>query len=710
MSSGTRRIPDASVTDPRTALRIIAGASEPGTHPPQWHVCVLARSLSPAVQTLTPRVRLDNAKVVGLQPESARVKGSEWTAFFLHLVGTQDSQEGSITVELSEAPGHTESNPLPLTSSSPIQPFGEVEAQLESERASQGPIGSRLPLRPMAVRDGVLCYPDGKEVLLWGVNYYPQSFTQFFSVQKLGVDRRRSTEEDFDDFVEMGIDIIRIHVFDSEISDGDGNLIENEHLDGLDYLVAQCNRKGIYLMLTPIAWWGSPGARPDSFSRNTPMPAMTMWPEMWPIQARYLHQLLTHENPYTGHRLVDEPSLALLEIMNEPWYWSYSQVVSGDVAPKGAELTETTRRGWAGVRAAFEKAVPAQWRNPGTFAWFRYDTIRAYVDTMVDAIRSTGAQQPIAYLASNNVNVRDSDVVQAVADSRCDAVTLSTYTGGMGSVQDDRNLLGVLADRWPLDPRLHAKPRLVYEFDAPGMLKQANMYPAIAAQFRRLGVQVACQFQYDPKATAHVNWDWPVFYLNLWHTPEKMVSFLIGAEVFRRLPRGSDFELPEDNQVFAPAAVSFERNMSLLAADDSYMQTGPTDWQPLPLPESPTRIMSVGSCPYFDYEGTGVVDLKVEGDAATLRIWPDVERFPHGRRTIREAAEERRWIFDGFAEMAGSLEQPLTALHEREHTFRLRLPGWAEVRVERLEGDRCIPVEVKGGAPIVRPGTYRLTR
>ena len=60
--------------------------------------------------------------------------------------------------------------------------------------------------------------------------------------------------------------------------------------------------------------------------------------------------------------------------------------------------------------------------------------------------------------------------------------------------------------------------------------------------------------------------------------------------------------------------------------------------------------------------------------------------------------------------MAGTLEQPLTTLHEREHTFRLRLPGWAEARGERPEGDRRIPVKVQGGSLIVKPGTYRLIR
>jgi hypothetical protein len=77
---------------------------------------------------------------------------------------------------------------------------------------------------------------------------------------------------------------------------------------------------------------------------------------------------------------------------------------------------------------------------------------------------------------------------------------------------------------------------------------------------------------------------------------------------------------------------------------------------------------------------------------------------------IEDAAEERRWLFGGLAEMAGTLEQPLTAIHEREHTFRLRLPGWSEAQVERLEGDRRIPVKVQGGSLIVKPCTYRLLR
>jgi len=644
-------------------------------------------------------VRLNKARLVRVEPKSVRVQGSEWAAFFLHLVGTTDLQEGSISVGFREVPGYAESSPLPLTPAAEKQPFGDVEMQPESERPTPGPIGPRLPFRPMVVRDGILRYEDGREVALWGVNYYPEPANRPGILQKLGVkDAKGSVDDDFEDFARMGIDILRIHVFDSQFTDSQGNVIHNEHLDILDYLVAQCDKRGINLMLTPIAWWRFRDSTPDSFSANTPKNAMSMWPAMWPIQANYLRQFLTHKNPYTGRRLVDEPCLRLFEVINEPVYWSYSEIESGNVS--GSRIPDdATNRGLAGVRGAFEKAAPEQWRNPATFAWFRYDTLRRYIDTMIDAMRSTGAKQPIAY---SHCAVRDSDLVQALADSHCDAITLSAYPGGLNALQDDRNLLGGLASMKPLDPRLAAKARLVYEFDAAGMLRQAVMYPAMALHWRRLGVQVANQFQYDAKATVHVNWDWPTHYLNLWHTPEKMVSFLIGGEVFRRLPRGASFDLPPDNQVFAPGAVSFQRNTSLLAADDVYMQTNPTDWRPFSLPEKPRHVLSVGSSPYFDYEGNGVVDLTLDGSSATLRIYPDVERFP---RTLPADGKvnERNVIM-------GTPEKPLTVLHDREHPFRLRLAGWAGAKIERIEGEKRIPVEARDGSFRARPGLYRLAR
>jgi hypothetical protein len=178
--------------------------------------------------------------------------------------------------------------------------------------------------------------------------------------------------------------------------------------------------------------------------------------------------------------------------------------------------------------------------------------------------------------------------------------------------------------------------------------------------------------------------------LNLWHVPGKTASFLIGGEVFRRLPRGATSPTPDDDQVFPPAAVSFHRNAALLAADDCHMQARPTDWRPMPFPGNPRRTLSVGKCPYFDYDGTGIVDLRIEGRTGTLRIYPDVDRMSEGLR--------------------GTVERPLTRLVSRKHAFRLCLPEWADAKVERQDGAKWVDAGGRAGEFTAMPGIYRLTQ
>lgn len=609
-----------------------------------------------------------------------------------NAVAWGQENEVVVAVENTNAGGGVYRGPLELSadaSPSSRPSFAWPETQEEIRRAQPSAAGARLPLRSMAVRDGVLRYADGGEVALWGVNYYPQSWHQYESLKKLDIDHRRSIDEDFDDFQRMGLDLLRIHVFDSEITDAAGNLVRNDHLNLLDYVVDQCNRRGMYLMLTPIAWWGSPGARDDSFSRNTPKQAMSLWPAVWPVQANYLRQFLTHTNPYTGRRLVDEPCLALLEIINEPTYWTYEQIVAGDPGETYVSQ-EASRRAFEGVVQQWRRFVPsAEWESGEAFACFRYQMISRYIATMLDAMRQAGARQPIGYFALRWGEV--DDVFQAIADSRCDAITLGSYPGGLphDTRNDQVNLLKA-ADNALVETRFADKARLVYEFDAAGTRDRVSLYPALARHWRNLGVQVASQFQYDARALAHLNCDWPTHYLNLWHTPGKAASYLIAGEAFRRLPRGCTFPTPDDDQVFAPAAVSFRHNAALLAADDCYMQAQPTDWQPLSLTERPRHVLSVGTCAYFDYEGTGLVDLRIEGDTATLRIYPDVDRVSEG--------------------MTGSVDKPLTRLVAREHPFRLHLAGWTEAKVQRQEGDAWVDRFERAGQFIVAPGVYRLIK
>jgi hypothetical protein len=61
--------------------------------------------------------------------------------------------------------------------------------------------------------------------------------------------------------------LYRIHVWDTEISDAEGNLLENEHLELFDYLLKQLKDRDINFMITPIAYWGNGWPEPDE---NTP--------------------------------------------------------------------------------------------------------------------------------------------------------------------------------------------------------------------------------------------------------------------------------------------------------------------------------------------------------------------------------------------------------------------------------------------------------
>lgn len=55
----------------------------------------------------------------------------------------------------------------------------------------------------------------------------------------------------------LGVTAFRVHVWDMEITDTTDNLLDNEHLRLLDYLVSQLKQGGIKIVLTPIAYWNN---------------------------------------------------------------------------------------------------------------------------------------------------------------------------------------------------------------------------------------------------------------------------------------------------------------------------------------------------------------------------------------------------------------------------------------------------------------------
>lgn len=555
-------------------------------------------------------------------------------------------------------------------------------------RPKPGKIGAPLPLRRMHVAQGVLRYPEGTEVALWGVNIYPQSWHQFENMTRLKLDMKAVIREDLDHLQLMGVEAIRIHVFDREISDGKGNLVPNVHLDLLDYLVAECSRRGIYMFFTPIAWWGGPNEVKGAFSAETSKPGMMFVPDAKAAAANYLKQFLTHKNRYSGRAYKDEPCLCVLEVMNEPAYFLYGDVHGSIYSPQG-ERPDVLERDHRLLGEAWRTwlARHGLHDSPVYFAAFRYEQMRTYIQEMIGAIRATGAQQPVA-IASFGIN--GEELTQAIADSECDAITLGAYPGGWQQVNDGINLLPSMGPT-PVDPRLAGKARLVYEFDTPATNTSCYLFPAIAASFRAAEVQIACQFQYDSVSTARWNTDWGAHWLNWLYTPAKTASFMIGRETFHRLPRGVRYTAGTESLKLGPMAASFAHNQSLLVAPDLVIHARSlTDWKPLPLPRAPKRIVGTGSSPYVEYAGTGLYVLEPAGTGTLrLRVNPDARLVGNSLR--------------------GSLATPVAELEEHAHLFRLKLPGWERAEC-RPTGAKAAPLPRVRGGWLLRPGVYTITR
>lgn len=449
--------------------------------------------------------------------------------------------------------------------------------------------------RPSRVEAGVLRWADtGEELALFGVNYYAPHYADYANLGLLHCDRRQVIEQDVRHLRRLGLELLRVHVFDREVSDADGNLLANDHLALLDHLLATCRANGLYAVLTPIAWWPTPNPS-TGFSNRFTMPQMTSDPAAREAQRRYLSQFVSHRNPETGLTYAEDPQLVAFELINEPSY------------------------------------------PPG----FSDDALTHYIDALAGAIRATGCRKPLFY---NGWGGRGA----ALAASTIDGGTNGWYPTGLVSgatlTTDQRHK----ADRFGgFDDYPPGKARGIYEFDAADV-NGSYLYPAMARSFRRAGAQFAAQFQYDCWPLAASNVDWQTHWLSLPYTPGKALSFAIAAEAFRRLPRGPQRDDELGSEHFAGFRTAFGEDLSEWVGETAFLHSNDTPTRP-EHPERLTRLAGVGSSPLVRYTGTGAwfLDRSAPG-VWRLEVFPDAvqvaEPYAHpnpGREVCRLVWRER---------------------------------------------------------------------
>jgi hypothetical protein len=428
-------------------------------------------------------------------------------------------------------------------------------------------------------RAGVIRWKDNRtEVRLFGANYAIASSSDYRAAGYLTQDRKRLIDEDVAQFARMGWDGMRVAFWgDWQNSDLNGNLIANDHLDLLDYLIAKARERGIYILFNPIHTYhaGWPDALADSFpgfaaridkgKLGTDTAAIA-------AQINYLKQILNHVNKYTGVALKDEPSILFIEMINEPIH--HPEDLAGSVR---------------------------------------------YINALVDAVRSTGSKALLFHNVSQDFRIAD-----AIRQSKVQGASFGWYPGGLNSGHELKGNFLRAVDDYPAMriPTLAKMPRLVYEFDTGDMVT-GYMYPAMARVFRAGGVQLAAMFAYDMLETSSRNLGWQTHYLNLVYTPRKAMSAVIAAEAMRRLPRGKSYGPYPENRTFGPFRVSYEDNSSDLIAPDAFMYAGTTRSAPKDLSQL-QRIAGYGSSPVVKYDGEGVYFLdRVREGVWRLEVYPD---------------------------------------------------------------------------------------
>jgi hypothetical protein len=381
-------------------------------------------------------------------------------------------------------------------------------------------------------------------------------------------------------FARMGWTALRLCSWgDWENADKAGNLIVNEHVDLLDYVISQARARGIYILLTPIHTYDPAFAdqahKPSvnqGFSKYFTRDEMGTNPVSIAAQANYIRQLLNHINPYTSVAIKDEPAILFVEMINEPVH--HPDDMRGSIA---------------------------------------------YINTLVKAVRDTGCKK----LTFFNVS-QDFAISPAIRSSKVDGVSFGWYPSGLVAGHTLQGNFLQAVDGYPdmLRPEISGKPRIVYEFDQADLLT-GYLYPAMARTYRSVGAQFATMFAYDMLQTAPFNLGWQTHYLNLVHTPRKAVSAVIAAEAMRRLPAYQAYDRYPNNLKFGDFRVSYEDDLSELNAADAFMNAGATKSMPKN-PAALTRIVGFESSGVVDYEGSGAYFLdKVRDGVWRLEVYPD---------------------------------------------------------------------------------------
>ena len=167
--------------------------------------------------------------------------------------------------------------------------------------------------------DGHLVKPDGKPIRFWGFN-----LTEW-SRGSVSIPSKEDAPVWADTLARFGVNFVRLHFLDLAAPRGliDATRDDTQHfdlaqLDKEDFFISELLKRGIYVDLNLNVGRGTkPGDNvlvPEGRIGKGPL---LFDKRLIELEKDYAHQLLTHINPYMKKAYVDEPGVAIVEIVNE---------------------------------------------------------------------------------------------------------------------------------------------------------------------------------------------------------------------------------------------------------------------------------------------------------------------------------------------------------------------------------------------------------
>lgn len=519
---------------------------------------------------------------------------------------------------------------------------------------------------PFHVDSGVIYDAAGEVVRLFGVNYYAPFNHNYYNIAELGKDHCKAIDVDFKHFKELGIRFIRMHLYDREITDAEGNLVENGNLDVLDYVLKKAEEDGIYLMLTPIVWWNTVstqlaldqdyafwycGSHADFGFSNFYSKDSLIWNhDAIECQKRYFRSLFNHCNRWTGKRLCEHATIVAIEPFNEPDYVAPWQVDT-DTTPDGMYCHVFSqgklRRQLKEIFHAFEMEHKEITDRSKLFEAFNFRNLSHYLSELMGIVDECFGERVLktSFVSFQGSVSRELD--ELLKRHHISAISFGTYLNAcdFDSVNTDSVNHLPMAQAWLEKVRdtCHSDlAKIVYEFDASGT---QNGYPlaAIATAYREFGVQMAAYFTYTPAAVAAWNPGWLVHYLNLEHTPSKAAGFAAAAAIFHR-KTASKLQL-EPECWHGDGYVIERKNDRVVYADETFFcYSNDTDVIP-PNTDCLEKIFGRGKSSIASCSGNGCYVLEKKSDSQWILHLHPAHRFlsdPQRGRQYRTMAN--RWI------------------------------------------------------------------